>query len=113
MTPTELHKFLLIAGVRYDYTKHLVTMSSSKFSEQAQNKRYLGDLLNKMLQAARDPSDSFLDIPLENRHIRARERRKKSMYPNYAFPDAWKRPQDAPKPKEDAISRLRQLALQP
>lgn len=85
-------------------------MTCSKFKEQAQNKRYLGDLLNKMLRAAKDQSESFEDIPLDTRHVQARLKKKKSMYPDFKFPADWKRPQDAPKQPEDVISSLENLA---
>ena len=50
---------------------------------QAQNKRYLGDTIQRLLAEVRDPeADSFEDIPLDTRHHKF----KKVL----EFPESWK-----------------------
>lgn len=61
-------------------------MSSEKFENPAQNKRYLGDLVNKIVAEAKDKKDTFKDIPLDFRHHKPRV--------VYKFPDAWKMKED-------------------
>ncbi|VVT45492.1 mitochondrial 37S ribosomal protein mS35 [Magnusiomyces paraingens] len=100
------HKLRLLAGPRYDHTTDTIKMSSSAFPEAAQNVRYLGDIINSLVSEAKDLSDSFEDIPLSTSHVEARKRRNKSRYPNHPFPESWKRPQDAPKSKSDAFTKL-------
>lgn len=103
------HKLRLLAGTRYDHETDIVKMSSSAFPEVAQNVRYLGDIIRNLIDEAKDLSkDSFEDIPLSTSHVTARKRRNKPLYPNHKFPDSWKRPQDASKPKSDAFTHLAQ-----
>ncbi|KAK4214642.1 mitochondrial ribosomal subunit protein-domain-containing protein [Rhypophila decipiens] len=61
-------KLMKLAGPRYNPEKGLIKMSSDRFEHQAQNKRYLGDLVQKMITAAKDPTDMFEDVPLDTRH---------------------------------------------
>lgn len=101
-----LHKFRLLCGTRYNPTTDEVKMSCSRYPEQAQNKRFLGQTIRDLLTNARDKSDTFEDIPLDYRHAEAKIRRNKPIYPNHQFPKEWERPQDAPKPKTDLLSRI-------
>ncbi|EON68526.1 hypothetical protein W97_07784 [Coniosporium apollinis CBS 100218] len=74
-------KLIKLCGARYNPSSRVVKMSCESFETQAQNKRYLGDLVNKLLTEARDPTDTFEDVPFDFRH----HKRK----PNFAFPQAW------------------------
>jgi len=66
-------------------------MSSDIFENQAQNKRYLGDLVDTLLEEARDPTDTFEDVPIDTRHHVFKEKPR--------FPKEWR------------INRKRQAAL--
>lgn len=57
-------------------------MSCESFETQAQNKRYLGDLVEVMIKQARDTADDFVDVPTDFRHHRPRKARR--------FPEQWK-----------------------
>ncbi len=57
-------------------------MSSEMFETQAQNKRYLGDLVDTLIAEAKDGSDMFEDVPLDFRHHRFRHKPE--------FPEGWK-----------------------
>lgn len=46
-------KLMKLAGPRYNPGKGLIKMSCDRFEHQAQNKRYLGDLVQKMITAAK------------------------------------------------------------
>lgn len=59
--------FLKLVGPRYNPDTDIVKMSCEKFSSRAQNKRYLGDLVNTLIKEAKE-GDSFADIPLDQRH---------------------------------------------
>ena len=52
------------------------------FETQAQNKRYLGDLVDTLMTEAKDESDMFEDVPVDFRHVKVREK--------ILFPEAWK-----------------------
>lgn len=91
----ELHKLRLLAKTRYDPNTDIFKMSSELFEESAQNARYLSDVLERLIKEAKDMTDDFSDIPLDNRHVIARNLRKKPR--KYKFPEEWKRPEDAPK----------------
>lgn len=106
LTDAQSHKLKLIAGTRFDPTKNEVKISAQKFPQQAQNKRYLANIVKDLLAASKDDADSFSDIPLDTRHIEARTRRLKPRYPRHEFPEEWKRPQDAPAKNTDFVSEL-------
>ncbi|KAK4166520.1 mitochondrial ribosomal subunit protein-domain-containing protein [Cladorrhinum sp. PSN259] len=68
LTDVQREKLMKLAGSRYNPETKRVKMSCERFEHQAQNKRYLGDLVKKMIAAAKDPTDTFADIPLDTRH---------------------------------------------
>ncbi|KAK4134005.1 mitochondrial ribosomal protein [Trichocladium antarcticum] len=61
-------KLKKLAGARYNPEKDMIKISCERFEHQAQNKRYLGDLVDKMITTAKDPTDTFEDVPLDTRH---------------------------------------------
>ena len=75
-------KLVKLVGVRYNPDTDLVKMSSERFETAAQNKRYLGDLVEKLIVEAREGEDMFEDVPLDFRHHKP----KKFL----EFPEAWK-----------------------
>ncbi|KAK3350161.1 mitochondrial ribosomal subunit protein-domain-containing protein [Lasiosphaeria hispida] len=68
LTEAQQLKLKKLAGSRYNPEKDLVRVSCERYEHQAQNKRYLGDLVDKMITMAKDPTDMFEDIPLDTRH---------------------------------------------
>ncbi|KAI1875681.1 uncharacterized protein JN550_001967 [Neoarthrinium moseri] len=61
-------KLKKLLGPRWNPETDIAKMSCEQFDHQAQNKRYLGDLVNKLIAQAKDPKDTFEDIPLDTRH---------------------------------------------
>ncbi|CAH1758324.1 18192_t:CDS:2 [Entrophospora sp. SA101] len=59
LSSAEKHKFLLICGPRYD-GENTIKFSYDKFPNYAQNKNYLGDLLNKILEEVKVTSTGYL-----------------------------------------------------
>jgi small subunit ribosomal protein S35 len=53
LTEIQRDKLRKLAGVRYNPESDIVKMSCEMFETQAQNKRYLGDLVDKLLEEAR------------------------------------------------------------
>ena len=82
LTPAQRLKLIKLVGVRYNPQKDLVKMSSEMFETQAQNKRYLGDLVDTLMTEARDESDMFEDVPVDFRHVKIKEKVR--------FPEEWK-----------------------
>lgn len=75
-------KLLKLAGPRYSPVTGVVKMSCESFESQAQNKRYLGDTIQKLIAEAKDPNaDTFADIPLDTRHVKQKVRPR--------FPTEW------------------------
>ncbi|KAI0024231.1 hypothetical protein F4780DRAFT_776056 [Xylariomycetidae sp. FL0641] len=68
LTEAQQLKLKKLLGPRYNPEKDLAKMSCEQFEHQAQNKRYLGDVVNKLVEQAQDSSDMFEDIPLDLRH---------------------------------------------
>ncbi|KAK4142090.1 mitochondrial ribosomal subunit protein-domain-containing protein [Dichotomopilus funicola] len=81
LTPAQQLKLKKLAGARFNPEKEIVKMSCERFEHQAQNKRYLGDLVDKLIAAAKDPTDMFEDIPLDTRHHKFK--------PKIRFPKDW------------------------
>jgi small subunit ribosomal protein S35 len=83
LTDTQRTKLVKLVGPRYNPSTSTVRMSCESFETQAQNKRYLGDLIAKLLKTAKDEkSDSFKDIPVDFRHHTPK--------PFHIFPERWK-----------------------
>ncbi|KAG6035063.1 hypothetical protein E4U41_006256 [Claviceps citrina] len=82
LTPTEADKLRKLAGPRYNPEKDLVKMSCESYEHQAQNKMYLTGLVDDLIAAARDPSDTFEDVPLDLRHHRVKQKPR--------FPTEWR-----------------------
>lgn len=98
----QLHKFRLLAGVRFDYLTDEFKMSSDRYPEPAQNVRFLSGVLDKLVKEASDLTDDFSDVPLDTRFVDAKLKKKQHRHKrNFKFPDEWKRPQDAPVEKND------------
>ncbi|KAL8899827.1 MAG: hypothetical protein Q9192_001387 [Flavoplaca navasiana] len=75
-------KLVKLIGVRYNPETDLVKMSCEMFETQAQNKRYLGDLVDTLMAEAKDASDMFEDVPIDFRHHKSK--------PKFEFPENWK-----------------------
>lgn len=82
LTEAQRNKLIKIVGVRYNPETDLVKMSCEMFETQAQNKRYLGDLVDTLMAEAKDPTDMFEDVPFDFRHHRYK--------PKMEFPEQWK-----------------------
>ncbi|KAI9861547.1 MAG: 37S ribosomal protein S24, mitochondrial [Trichoglossum hirsutum] len=96
LTEVQRDKLIKLVGVRYNPETDVVKMSCEMFETQAQNKRYLGDLVETLLREAKDPTDTFEDIPLDFRHHHFREKPR--------FPRHWRM---TPERKEQLLA-LRQ-----
>jgi small subunit ribosomal protein S35 len=92
-------KLIKLAGARWSPAKETVRMSCESFESQAQNKRFLGETIAKLLAEARDPNaDSFEDVPLDLRHVENKrmQRKQKALHrarlgnPNTGFPVEWR-----------------------
>ncbi len=83
LTPVQTEKLKKLVGARYNPDKELVKMSCESFEHQAQNKQYLMKLVDDLVTAAKDPSDTFEDIPLDLRHHKSKTKDKPR------FPKSW------------------------
>ncbi|KAI9501309.1 mitochondrial ribosomal subunit protein-domain-containing protein, partial [Coemansia spiralis] len=81
LTGTELHKFILLAGVRYNPRKDELKMSESREISSLLNKKRLGDTLAALIAEAKNDADSFIDVPLDFRHV--------GYKPKAYFPKEW------------------------
>ncbi|KAH7326027.1 xylose isomerase [Stachybotrys elegans] len=68
LTPVQAEKLKKLAGPRYNPETHVIKISCESYEHQAQNKRYLSNLVDDLIAAAKDPKDTFEDIPLDVRH---------------------------------------------
>lgn len=82
LTEPQRIKLIKLVGPRYNPETDIVKMSSEMFETPAQNKRYLGDLVDTLIEEAKDETDTFEDVPLDFRHHKFK--------PKVEFPDGWK-----------------------
>jgi hypothetical protein len=82
LTDVERSKLIKLAGARFNPSLGTIKISCESFETAAQNKRYLGDLVETLIKEAKDPADTFADVPFDFRHHRPK--------PFHDFPDAWK-----------------------
>ncbi|KAI1121497.1 mitochondrial ribosomal subunit protein-domain-containing protein [Nemania abortiva] len=94
-------KLRKLLGVRWNPETDIAKMSCELFEHQAQNKRYLGDLVNKLVAQAKDPTDMFEDVPLDTRHHTFKVKPK--------FPKEWRMTEERRKFLED--TRRKSLLL--
>ncbi|ODV80351.1 uncharacterized protein CANTADRAFT_5991 [Suhomyces tanzawaensis NRRL Y-17324] len=97
----QLHKFKVLAGNKLNLNTNVFRLRSSQFPEASQNVRWLVDTFNQLLNEAKDLTNDFADIPVDARHMRNHARK-----PVPTFPEAWKRPQDAPVEKHSVVQKL-------
>ncbi|ORX94577.1 hypothetical protein K493DRAFT_221046 [Basidiobolus meristosporus CBS 931.73] len=80
------HKLLLLCGPRYHPGKNEIKISCEKYRLREQNYKHASDLLDKLLEYSKDPSDTFADIPLQT---------KPQPKVNLAFPQEWLKPKQS------------------
>jgi small subunit ribosomal protein S35 len=81
MTLQQKDKLIKLAGPRFKPDTGFVKMSCEMFDTQDQNKRFLAETIKKLLDEARDPKDTFADVPFDFRYHK--------MKPKYEFPQEW------------------------
>lgn len=74
LTTQQKDKLIKLAGVRYNPGTDIVKMSCELYESIAQNKRYLGEVLNDLLKEARDGKETFVDVPFDFRHHKMKVR---------------------------------------
>ncbi|KZF19588.1 hypothetical protein L228DRAFT_263462 [Xylona heveae TC161] len=81
LSETQRSKLIKIVGVRYNPDTDIVKISCEMFESQAQNKRYLLDVVDDIIKEAKDPKDTFADIPFDFRHHKPKRQ--------FRFPKEW------------------------
>ncbi|CAG8498419.1 8608_t:CDS:2 [Ambispora leptoticha] len=95
LTPAQAHKFVLLCGTHYSPPKSTTKFNKDefpyrgelkfvceKFPYHAQNKKYLSDLLDRLIKEAKEETDTFEDIPIDLRHVKKRK-------PKLCYPKEW------------------------
>lgn len=86
-------KLRKLLGPRLNPETDIAKMSCEQYEHQAQNKRYLGDVVSKLVAQAKDPTDMFEDVPLDTRHHTFKVKPK--------FPKEWRMTEERRKFLED------------
>ncbi|EGW34949.1 uncharacterized protein SPAPADRAFT_58076 [Spathaspora passalidarum NRRL Y-27907] len=95
------HKFKVLAGNKFNHESNTFQIKSGHFPEAAQNANFCVETFTKLLNESKNLTDDFSDIPLDKRHMKPFIKK-----PEPQFPEAWKRPQDAPIAKHAIVNRL-------
>lgn len=82
LSAVQTNKLKKLAGTRYNPETELIKISCESYEHQAQNKAYLSNLVDDLVTAAKDATDTFEDIPLDTRHHRVVKKPR--------FPEAWR-----------------------
>ncbi|KAL7747698.1 WD repeat-containing protein slp1 [Sorochytrium milnesiophthora] len=77
-----------LLGSRYDPTTETIKMSCERFPHYAQNKKWLADTLNALVDNARTAQDVFDDVPLDLRHA-AKKIKRIQKAEKLQFPESW------------------------
>ncbi|KAI0521800.1 mitochondrial ribosomal subunit protein-domain-containing protein [Xylaria bambusicola] len=99
LTEAQQQKLRKLLGPRLNPETDIAKMSCEQFEHQAQNKRYLGDVVNKLVAQAKDPTDMFEDVPLDTRHHTFKVKPK--------FPKEWRLTEE----RRQFLEESRQQAL--
>lgn len=81
LTKPQTLKLTKLLGPRYNHVTDTARMSCERFDHAAQNKRYLGDLLESLVREAKEGKDLFEDIPRDDRHTKVKQKIR--------FPEGW------------------------
>ncbi|KAM3558869.1 hypothetical protein MY1884_003761 [Beauveria asiatica] len=87
LTEVQTDKLRKLAGARLNPETDVIKMGSGRFEHQAQNKRYLQQLVGALVAEAKDPRDTFADVALDTRH---HHRATKAARTKPKFPAAWR-----------------------
>ncbi|KAK6500179.1 37S ribosomal protein S24, mitochondrial [Arthrobotrys musiformis] len=68
LTRVQTDKLIKLCGARYNPTTKLLKFSCEMFDHQHQNKRWLSELMDKLVIEAKDDTDTFEDVPFDFRH---------------------------------------------
>ncbi|RKP15353.1 mitochondrial ribosomal subunit protein-domain-containing protein [Piptocephalis cylindrospora] len=82
LTPTQLHKFLILAGPRYDPIRKELKISSERYQNRTMNLKWASNTLDRLIAEAKDPKETFADVPLTFPHSKPK--------PSYPFPSEWR-----------------------
>ncbi|CAH6718214.1 37S ribosomal protein S24, mitochondrial [[Candida] jaroonii] len=82
-------KFIILSGNKINHETNILKFSVDESEQPTQNARIIVERFNKLVEAAKDLTDDFADIPID---IRSTKMKKKLP----VFPKEWKKPQDAP-----------------
>ncbi|KAG8944324.1 hypothetical protein FRC04_002044 [Tulasnella sp. 424] len=93
--PSAVHKFKLIAGTRWSreypkdsgFSSHeleslgeqgFIKISCEDMPDHGLNLKWCSDVLDRMVKESNDPTDTFSDVPIDDRHIRSRDRKQRT-----------------------------------
>ncbi|KAJ2159547.1 37S ribosomal protein S24, mitochondrial [Coemansia sp. RSA 552] len=85
LKPAELHKFLLLVGVRYDPTTDELRMSEKREASSLLNKKRLADTLTALIAEAKSTDDTFADVPLDFSYARHKHKPKATIPLEWAY----------------------------
>ncbi|CAG8438228.1 17230_t:CDS:2 [Funneliformis caledonium] len=107
LTPKQLHKFVILCGPRFNGVEF--KFSCDKFPHINQNKKYLSDLVDKLLEESKNEEDMFEDIPMDTRHIEKKSKKKKLQ--GLKFPVEWYRPKQQIEQQAELLDRVDRTTL--
>lgn len=81
LTPVQRNKLIKLSGPRYNPSSDIIKLSNEQFDTQTQNKRFLGETIQSLITEAKDPKDTFEDVPFDFRHHKPKVR--------HEFPKEW------------------------
>jgi len=105
LTKVQTDKVKKLCGVRYNPETEVVKMSCESYQNQAQNKRFLADQIDKIIAEAKNGKDTFEDIPLDTRHHKSTNNKAR-------FPKEWLMTEQRQKTLEEERKKFFQIEAQ-
>ncbi|EGV66717.1 37S ribosomal protein S24, mitochondrial [Yamadazyma tenuis] len=99
LNENQTRKFMILAGNKFNHNTKVLKFTIDEYPEPTQNARAAAEKFAKLLNASKDLSDDFSDIPVDTRHT-------KPWKPSVQFPKEWRRPQDAPVVQNNIMKKL-------
>lgn len=81
LSSKEATKLIKLLGPRYNPGTDRAKISCEMFPTAAQNKRWLGDILEKLISETKNGKDTLEDLPFDFRHYKPKKQ--------FEFPEEW------------------------
>lgn len=99
LSEPQQRKFMILSGNKFNHNTQTLKFTVDEHPEPTQNAKLIMQRFNKLMKESKDLTDDFADIPIDTRH-------SKPVTPKAKFPEAWKKPENAPVAQNSIVKKL-------